>query len=102
MLLELRDERKEGEVPVEGKTAILLGAADTQDNGFVYEIRAFGYGLTQTSWQVREDFADTFASLKEAMFDSDYRTAEVYRFARGHHGRVIPLMGERKLQNPYS
>jgi terminase, large subunit len=34
----------------------MVAAVDTQDNGFWYEIRAFGFGHVGTSWCIREGF----------------------------------------------
>ncbi|WP_051617250.1 terminase gpA endonuclease subunit [Desulfonatronovibrio hydrogenovorans] len=53
-ILELRDERPRGLVPSDA--FCLTAAVDTQDDGFWYEIRAWGRGFALDSWQVREGF----------------------------------------------
>lgn len=55
-ILALRDDRPRGVVPGGGQVAGLVASVDTQDNGFWYEIRAFGSGHVATSWCVREGF----------------------------------------------
>lgn len=55
----LRDDRPSGLVPGPERVACLLAAVDTQDNGFWYELRAFGWGLTQSTWGVRAGFVDS-------------------------------------------
>lgn len=55
-ILALRDDRPRGLVPGCGQVAALVASVDTQDDGFVYEIRAFGWGITEESWCVREGF----------------------------------------------
>lgn len=46
-ILALRDDRPSGPVPGGGQTAGLVATVDTQDNGFVYKIRAFGWGIVE-------------------------------------------------------
>lgn len=121
-ILALRDDRPEGMVPGGGLTACLLAAVDTQDNGFWYEIRAFGYGQTHTSWGVRAGFVDSSAALEEVLFEHRYqdsagnqyhvqvatidamghRTAEVYDLCRKYPGRLIPLKGEQRMVTPHA
>lgn len=55
-VLALRDARPRGLVPGGGQVAALVAAVDTQDDGFVYEVRAFGWGMAEESWCVREGF----------------------------------------------
>ena len=59
-ILALRDERPRGLLPDVRKVAALLAQVDTQDDGFYYEIRAYGYGLECESWQVREGFVENY------------------------------------------
>lgn len=112
-ILALRDDRPVGLVPGEGQVACLVGQIDTQDNGFWYEIRAFGWGHIQESWQIRSGFipADwskisreqlrdrqwpyhpAFDPIREILWENEYKDAEgnIYsvRFAgidaMGHH-----------------
>ena len=53
-ILALRDERPSGVLPATEKVAALLAAVDTQDFGFWYEIRAFGYRCQQDLTMFRE------------------------------------------------
>lgn len=55
-ILALRDDRPRGLVPGGGQVAALMAAVDTQDNGFVYEIRAQGWGIAEETWCIREGF----------------------------------------------
>jgi len=119
-LEKLKDQRPFGLVPKTG-IAGLTAAIDTQDNGFWYEIRAWGFGLDQESWQVRAGFVEHFGSLFNILFENQYldaannryivqaavidtqghRTAEIYDYCRLNRGRLIPLRGERQLVSPY-
>jgi len=119
-LLALRDDRPADLIPSGDVIAAVTGAIDTQDNGFFYEIRAWGYGLTQESWQIRNGFAANFAQLEQILFDDVYedvngvkylvrlsvidamghRTDEVYDWCRVNRGRVFPLKGEQRMQQP--
>ena len=121
-ILALRDDRPEGVVPGGGVAACLLASVDTQDNGFWYEIRAFGYGQAQTSWGVRAGFVDSATALEAVLFEQRYpdaagtshhvqmaaidamghRTAEVYDLCRKYPKRLIPLKGEQRLSSPHS
>ncbi len=121
-ILNLRDDRPRGLVPGGGQVACLIGSADTQDNGFYYQIRAWGYGLTQESWLIREGFVDDFAGLEEVFWQSSYldasgneyrlrgavidamghRTKEVYDFCRRHRGKILPLKGEQTMAAPFA
>lgn len=121
-ILALRDDRPRGMVPGGDVVACLLGSADTQDNGFYYEIRAWGYGFERESWLVREGFVDSLNALAKVLFDTSYpdadgnkyqvmasvidamghRTKEVYDFCRLHRGKIVPLKGEERRSNkPY-
>lgn len=116
-ILALRDDRPAGVVP-DGADVLLMGA-DTQDDGFWYELRAFRFGQEMESWQVRVGFVDSMAGLslvvdggylKEdgtpmrvmfGLLDSQgHRTAEVYDWCR-LHPHVRPLKGERSMGVPH-
>lgn len=121
-ILALRDERPRGLVPAGGRISCLLGSADTQDDGFYYEIRAWGYGLSQESWCVREGFVVSLDDLAEIFFKTLYqdaagnkylvqyatidamghRTKEVYEFCSMNKGRIWPLKGEQTMTQPYA
>jgi terminase, large subunit len=121
-ILALRDDRQRGVVPGGGVVSCLLAGVDTQDDGFFYEIRAFGYGLEKTSWGVREGKAPTFEALARALWTDEYkdaqgtvyqvkfalqdamghRTSEVYDFCRMNRGKIMPTMGVQTMASPYS
>jgi phage terminase large subunit GpA-like protein len=124
-ILALKDDRPRGRVPGGGTVACLTAAADTQDDGFWYEIRAWGWGGDETkkdSWSVREGFVVTFPELERVLFSDEYldtdghrypvrfvlqdalghRTAEVYDFCRRHRGRVFPTIGRQRLAQPFA
>ncbi len=119
----LADDRPEKLVPGGGVVAALVASADTQDNGFYYEIRAYGWGIEQESWQVRFGFCMSLAELEHVMFEEQYqdaaglyypvhimvidamghRTGEVYDFSRKHPGRVQCYRGgQGRRANPVS
>jgi phage terminase large subunit GpA-like protein len=120
-ILALRDERPEGTVPGGGVVAGIVAGVDTQDNGFPYEIRAFGYGLAQASWQVRAGFVTTLEALHDVLFEEPiydaegnqyfvelalidsqgHRTSEIYDWARLHRGRVYAFKGEQRMRQPF-
>ncbi|MBN1106913.1 MAG: phage terminase large subunit family protein, partial [Deltaproteobacteria bacterium] len=120
-ILALRDERYMGLVPSGGVISCLTAGVDTQDHGFYYEIRAWGWGMNLESWQVRFGFVETFGALKEILLDHRYkdvdgreyfvrltvqdamghRTSDVYDFTRLNKG-VIPFKGEQKLAQPHT
>ncbi len=122
VILELKDDRPRSVVPGGGVVAGLTAAADTQKFGFWYEIRAWGWGLERESWCIRDGFVPTFAALKKVLWDDEYtdsegtrylvmltvqdamgdRTSEVYDFCRLHRGRVLPLKGEQKMNQPFA
>lgn len=113
-IVALQDEHDEGDVP-EWADVLLLGA-DTQDNGFWYEIRAFARGPELRSHGVRRGFVESLAALEEVALNTVYckpsgvevplraglidamghRTVEVYDWCR--RVKVIqPLKGERRM-----
>lgn len=120
-ILKLRDERPEGRVPAGGVCSGLTAGVDTQDNGWWYEIRAWGYGTAQESWQVRSGFVTTLEALdtvlwEEAITDVDgnayhvelavidamgHKTADVYEWARQHRGRAFAFKGEQRMRMPF-
>lgn len=109
----LADDRPDFLVPGSGQVAALTASADTQDDGWYYEIRAWGWGLTQESWQIRYGFVKTREALAEVIFSAKYRdaaglyypvhllvidamghrTKEVYDFVRSHPGRTQAYKG---------
>jgi phage terminase large subunit GpA-like protein len=119
-ILSLRDDRPRGMVPGGGVVSAMLATADTQDYGFWYEIRAWGfYGPEQSkeSWCVREGYVTSLAELEKVFFEDEYydtdgrrywvaralidakghRTAEVYRFCVKKRGRIFPTFGQQTL-----
>jgi len=121
-ILLLKDTRPTSIVPGGGVVAAMTGAADTQDDGFWYEIRAWGWGLEGESWQVRSGFLTSFDALARVFWDDVYqdadgnpyaiqlavmdamghRTDEVYSFATAYRGLILPFKGEQKMVQPYS
>jgi len=117
-ILILRDDRPRGLVPT--GVAALTAGVDTQDDGFYYTIRAWGYGLTQESWLVREGFVTSKEALIQVLFNDSYldvhgvkyvvrlivqdamghRTSEVYDFSRLYPGLIIPLKGTGPKATP--
>lgn len=83
-ILRLRDDRPEGLVPPD--TFSLLFLADTQDNGFWYTVRAWGYGETLSSRLVKAGFVDTLSALEQILF-AEYKDAAggIYRI---HYGGI--------------
>lgn len=115
----LADDRPDQLVPGGGVVAALTAAADTQDDGFYYEIRAWGWGKNdgsgtdQQSWQVRYGFVTSFSALADVVFETQYqdaaglfypvhllvidamghRTKDVYDFTRKYPGRCQAYKG---------
>ncbi len=112
-ILALRDDRPQGIVPGGDRVAALLMIIDTQDVGFWYEIRAWGYGMVEDSWQVRFGFIDTFAACKLLLLHTEYpdtdgnihkikkavidtgghRAHDVFKFCSEIGSLIIPLKG---------
>jgi phage terminase large subunit GpA-like protein len=112
-ILALRDERPRGLVPTDAD--ILLAGVDTQDDGFFYEIRAFAFGWSEESWQIREGFLavdwsrtdseyerqypyhPAFDALRQVLFDDVYQDANGRELsvrhaaidAMGHHTKEV-------------
>jgi len=123
-VLALRDDRPMGVVPGGGVVAALVAGVDTQDNGFYYRVRAFGWGMEQESWGVRFGFVDSLEALARVLWEEVYRdaegnayhvrlalqdamghrTAEVYDFVRSHPGRIVACQGvdNRRMTQPMS
>jgi phage terminase large subunit GpA-like protein len=118
-IVALQDELDEGDVP-DWADVLLLGA-DTQDNGFWYEIRAFQRGPELRSHGIRRGFVESLAALEEVALNTVYlkpdgtevplragiidamghRTVEVYDWCR--KVKIIqPLKGERKMDNLFA
>jgi len=120
-IMALRDDRPRGLVPVGGIVSCVTAGVDTQDFGFWYEIRAWGWGLDLESWGIREGFVETFGALERILFEDEYpdqegdgyhvqlivqdamghRTSEVYDYGRLHRGRLLPFKGEQRMASPY-
>lgn len=115
----LGDDRPRGLVPNYLPVAGLTAGIDTQDYGFYYVVRAWGYGETQESWLVREGFVESLSAVDEvlnttyldpagmphsvnlALIDSQgHRTAEVYEWCAGR-SLVRPSKGAKTLSAPW-
>lgn len=110
---------QEGDTP---RVCCLLAGVDTQKRHFRYVIRAFGFGELEESWLVQCGTADTLEALDIILWQSAYtdaqgreyrvraamidamggRTAEIYRYAIRHRGRVYPWQGARAMTQPYT
>lgn len=121
-ILALRDDRPRGLVPGGGRVAAMVAGVDTQKDHFYYEIRAFGWGLSEEGWLVREGIAETFEALDQILWEDTYadaaggrylvqltnidamgtRTKEVYDWAIKNRGRVYPCQGVERMQTPTS
>jgi phage terminase large subunit GpA-like protein len=120
-IMRLMDDRPRGRVPGGGIVSCLLAGVDTQDDGFYFEIRAFGYGEALDSWCVREGFALSMKELEKILWSDAYvdadgqaypvkmtcqdamghRTAEVYDFCAHHRGKIFPTQGVDRLVQPF-
>jgi phage terminase large subunit GpA-like protein len=116
----LKDDRPFGVVPSGWVVSALVAGVDTQKDGFWYEIRAFGFGESLESWQVRQGFVDSFQALAQVLWGSDYKTAsgeiyhvrlsiidamgdktaQVYEFCRKYRGLILPSQGVQRLAQP--
>ncbi len=121
-ILALADDRPRGLVPGGGVVAALTAAVDTQKFGFWYEVRAWGWGLERESWGIREGFVPTFEALEDVLWHDEYldsdgvkyivaltvqdamgeKTSEVYDFCRVNRGRILPLKGEQRMNQPFA
>lgn len=104
------------------RVSCLLAGVDTQKNHFRYVIRAFGFGELEESWLIQCGIADTLEALDSILWANVYtdptgteyrvraamidamggRTAEIYRYALKHRGRVYPWQGVRAMTQPYT
>ena len=120
-ILALRDDRPRGLVPAGDVVSCVTAGVDTQDVGFWYEIRGWGYGLDLESWGVREGYVETFGALERILWEDEYldvdgkpyhvqlvvqdamghRTSDVYDFARMHRGHLLPFQGVQTMAAPY-
>jgi phage terminase large subunit GpA-like protein len=121
-ILKLKDDRPAGLVPGGGAVACLMAGVDTQDNGFWYEIRAFGWGFAGDSWAIRSGFIIDFEALQKVLWEDVYkdaagltypvqlvcqdamghRTADVYDFCRINRGAIFPCMGKDRQTQPFA
>lgn len=121
-ILLLKDERPASIVPGGGVVAALTGAVDTQDDGFWYEVRAWGWGMESESWQVRAGYLTSWDALTWVLWDDVYqdadgeryfvqlvvqdamghRTDEVYETATAYRGVFLPFKGEQKIVQPFT
>jgi phage terminase large subunit GpA-like protein len=123
-ILGLKDDRPRGRVPGKGVVAALTAGVDTQDYGFWYEIRAWGWGgptLSKDSWCVQEGYVESFLELEKVLWGNVYmddegneypvvlvlqdamghRTNEVYDFCRKHRGMIYPTKGFQDMTLNY-
>lgn len=104
------------------RVSCLLAGVDTQKSHFRYVIRAFGFGELEESWLIQCGTADTLDALDAILWRNIYtdpdgvehkvraamidamggRTAEIYRYALKHRGRVYPWQGVRSMTQPYT
>ena len=126
-ILALRDDRPRGLVP-SAEISCLTISIDTQQNGYFYEIRAWGYGVDLESWQVREGFVETDAALEQLIYRTEYlspdgvshsiiaglidsggtrdqkarhsRTWEVYELCR-RNPIIKPIKGQQRQSSPW-
>ena len=117
----LKDFRPPRLVPGNNLVAGLTAGVDTQDDGFFFEIRAWGWGIERDSWQIRHGFVNTFSALEEVLWGDTYKdadgneymiqltiqdamghkTSEVYDFCIKHRGLIFPFQGKQRLQRPF-
>lgn len=116
----LRDDRPRNIIPDSQSIVCLTGTVDTQDVGFWYEIRAWGYGMEATSWQVACGSLDSFEAVERVLWGREYkdingknlpvrfslidtgghRTTEVYDFCRKHPGKILGYKGKGRSGSP--
>ncbi len=119
-ILALRDERPRDLVP-SVEIIALTGAIDTQDDGFYFEVRAWGAGIDPDSWQIREGFVESFDALEEIFIHTRYKNSEdgefivggvlidsgghrtygVYEWAGKFWPLVVPIIGRAKMTTPF-
>lgn len=125
-ILQLCDDRPRGVIPgpINGRERVcaLLAGVDTQGSYFRYVVRAFGYGRSEESWLVQCGSVNSLDSLDELLWNSRWqdadgrempvyaamidamggRTAEIYRYAVRHRGRVFPWQGVQSMTQPFT
>lgn len=127
-ILALRDERPAGLVPGAGRVAALTAAADTHADGFIYEVRAWGWGLEEESWGVRHGKVLSLNALErifchDAYLDPEgnqyiinlavidafglgddhkHSTTNIYKWCQKHPGLVLPLKGEQRMNQAFA
>lgn len=121
-LLKLRDDRPEGMVPGSNQVAAITFGVDTQDHGFWYTLRAWGYGLDPDSWLIRAGYVTSWPALVKVLWQSEYRdvagdsyavafglqdamghrTDEVYNFCIANRGFILPAQGVDRMSQHYT
>lgn len=125
-ILQLCDDRPRGVIPgpvnARERVCALLAGVDTQGSYFRYVLRAFGYGRSEESWLVQCGSVNSLESLDELLWNSRWqdadgrempvyaamidamggRTAEIYRYAVRHRGRVFPWQGVQSMTQPFT
>lgn len=120
-VLALKDERLSGVLPPVASVAALVATVDTQDDGFWYEIRAWGYGQDCEGWAVRQGFVQNFDALDRVVWipyqDASgnqlfvdlagidmqgHRSREVVDWCLKHRGKAVPIRGEQAMKDPYA
>lgn len=120
------DDRLPGMVPGGNQVACRLAGVDTHglyDAGRLdYEIRAFGYGHSPTTWCIRYGHLNSFEALASVLWEKQYKDADgnlypvfltcidamgrrphdVYEFCRRYRGRILPCQGKGKHSRVYS
>lgn len=123
VILALRDERREAELPT-APIAAISAVADMQKRGFWYKITAWGYGIEQESWLLKAGFVDSWEALRKLFYESEFvdprghrhhitlrgidsgggesdeselsRTAEAYLFAYKNPG-ILLFKGQQRM-----
>ena len=106
--------------PGGGRVATLVAGVDTQQDHFVYVIRAIGWGPTEESWKVREGVVHSFEALEQVLWADAYqdiegnryivqltgidamgtRTKAIYDWARMRRGTVYAIQGTTRITKP--
>lgn len=113
-------------VPGNNQVACLLAGVDThgkdESGRLDYEIRAVGYGMSPTTWGIRQGSLTSFEALQEVLWENEYkdgdgniypvrltcidamgrRTSEVYNFCRQHRGKILPCQGKERMTQPFA
>ena len=128
-ILLLRDDRPEGLVP-SVPIAAVTAVADMQKRGFWYKITAWGYGLEQESWTLKNGYVDSWEALRLLFYETEFqdvagntyvinlrgmdsgggeseqwadlsRTAEAYLFACKNPGMLL-FKGQKRMSKPFT